>query len=124
MAHRGLERIHRNGTPGLSTSPLSIDHRIDAVLTTDPIWGWPVGSYLLSTEKQIGRIYYYNGIDTEALVAEFGLGTLHFIGQVMLNGEWQLIFTRSRIDRTTNPATIRFEVRGIYTRDLLAEFGL
>jgi hypothetical protein len=104
--------------------PAAIDHRIDAVLATNPVWGWPVGSYLLSTERQIGRVYCYNGPGTGSLVAEFGLGTLHFIGQVMLNGEWQLVFTRSRVDHTTNPATIRFEVRGIYTKDLLGEFGL
>jgi hypothetical protein len=104
--------------------PSAIDHRIDAVLTTEPIWGWPFGSYLLSTEKQIGRIYHYNGPGTGSQVAEFGLGTLNFIGQVFLGTEWQLVFTRTLVDRTTSPARVRFEIRGIYTKDLLAEFGL
>lgn len=104
--------------------PPAIDHRIDAALTTEAGWSWPLGSYLLSTEKQIGRVYHYNGIGTGSLVAEFGLGTLHFIGEMYLNGEWQLLFSRAAINYQSNPITVRFETRGIYTKDLLNKFGL
>jgi hypothetical protein len=104
--------------------PAGIDHRIDAVLTTDPIWGWTFGSYLLSTEKQIARVYYYNGPGTGARVAEFGLGTLRFIGEMYLNGEWQLLFSRAVLDQQSNTIQVRFEVRGIFTKDLLTAFGL
>jgi len=103
--------------------PAGIDHRIDAVLAVDPVWGWPFGSYLFSTEKQVGRIYYYNGPGTGALVAEFGLGTMHFVTQAKLGGEWQLVFSRALVNSTANPTTVTFEVRSIFTKDLLAEFG-
>jgi hypothetical protein len=103
---------------------VNIPHRIDAVLTTNVAWGWTPGSYILSTEDQVGRLYYYNGIGTEKQVAEFGIGTLRFIGEMYLNAEWQLLFSRALLDRTADPPTMRFEVRGIYTKDLLAEFGL
>jgi hypothetical protein len=101
---------------------VGIDHRIDAVLTPDA--GWDFGSYLLSTEKQIARIYYYNGPGTESQVAEFGLGTLRFIGEMYLNGEWQLLFSRALINDQSETPSMRFEIRGIYTRDLLNAFGL
>lgn len=111
-------------TPAEFDQPVAVDHRIDAVLPVDPGWGWPAGSYLLSTEKQIGRIYRYNGPGTAALVAEFGLGTLHFVTQAYLGGEWQLVFSRTLVNSTANPTNVRFEVRGLYTKDLLAAFGL
>lgn len=115
---------------GSTAGPTDIDdvvdipHRIDAVLTTNVAWGWAPGSYVLSTEDQIGRLYSYNGIGTEQQVAEFGLGTLRFIGEMYLNSEWQLLFSRALVDRTKDPPTMRFEIRGIYTKDLLAEFGM
>jgi hypothetical protein len=101
----------------------SIPRRIDAVLTVDPIWGWTPASYVLSTEGQIARLYSYNGVGTASLIAEFGLGTLRFVGEMYLDGEWQLVFTRSLLDYQKNPLRIRFETRGIYTKDLLALFG-
>jgi len=123
---------HTGAWKGSTLTPLSdidnavnIPHRIDAALTTSPIWGWPIGSYLLSIEKQVGRVYHYDGIDTETLVAEFGLGTLRFIGEMYVDGEWQLLFSRSLLlDREADTLQVRFEILGIYTRDLLNAFGL
>lgn len=97
-----------------------VTHRIDAVLTTLPEWGWDPGSYLFSSEKQVGRLYRWNGVDTEALVAEFPLGSLAFIGEMYLDGEWQLVFSR----KVLSGDSMYFEVRGISTKDLISTFGL
>jgi hypothetical protein len=53
-------------------------------------------------------------------VTEFALGTLRFIGEMYLDGEWQLVFTRLM------PTGDRyyFEIRTIKTADLVSTFGL
>ena len=63
---------------------MALDHRIDAVLSQDA--GPAPATYLLSTEDQVGRVYRYDGPGTEALAAEFPLGTLRFIGEINLAG--------------------------------------
>jgi hypothetical protein len=97
---------------------VKLDHRIDAVLSQDA--GPAPATYLLSTEDQVGRVYRYDGPGTEALVTEFALGTLRFIGEMYLDGEWQLVFTRLM------PTGDRyyFEIRTIKTADLVSTFGL
>lgn len=105
---------------GESARLAGVTHRIDAVLTTRPEWGWNPGSYLFSSEKQVGRLYRWNGVDTETLVAEFPLGSLAFIGEMYVDGEWQLVFSR----KVLSGDSMSFEVRGIFTKDLIEKFGL
>lgn len=114
--------------PVNSTELTGIDHRIDTVLTVDPTWGWPAGSYLLSTEDGMGRVYRYDGSGSGVLVAEFGIGLLGFIGEMYTlldtDSQWRLLFSRTIVERTADPMRIRFDIRGIRTRDLLNLFGL
>lgn len=114
--------------PVNSTELTGIDHRIDTVLTVDPAWGWHAGSYLLSTEDDTGRVYRYDGSGSGVLVAEFGIGSLGFIGEMYTPvdtvWEWRLLFSRAIVDRTSDPLQVKFEIRAIRTRDLLSAFGL
>jgi hypothetical protein len=93
----------------------AITHRIDALISH--VAG---DTLLFSTEDQIGRVYRYDG-STAALVAEFALGSLRFIGDAYLDGVWKMLFSRCLID--TQNERIKFEIRAIDTAELVATFG-
>jgi hypothetical protein len=110
------------GTAGIGPEEIDdavkLDHRIDAVLSQDA--GPVPSSYLFSTEDQVGRVYRYDGIDTETMVAEFPLGTLRFIGEMYLDGAWQLVFSRLMLAGEYR----YFEIRSLRTADIITTFGL
>jgi hypothetical protein len=91
-----------------------ITHRLDAVLTH--VAG---NSFLFSAEDQIGRVYEYDGT-AAALVAEFPLGSLRFIGDAYVYGDWRMLFSRCLLD--TSKRMLRFQVRSILTDDLVTTF--
>ena len=101
-----------------------ITHRIDAILSPD---AGPGASHLFSTEDGFGRVYRYDGTGTGELVAQFGLGTLRFIGEAYVTGSWQMLFCRCVVDEYSSdisPGRFHFEIRAIATEDLVATFGL
>ncbi len=118
------------GSPGYGGPPSppvdweqlpAIEHRIDTVVSHRA----GVRRYLLSTEKQVARVYGTTGLAiAPVLVAEFPLGELRYLGEMwtQVGGEWawRLLFSRTVL--TGNQ--IGFEIRSIKTADLITTFGL
>ena len=97
----------------------NVTHRIDAVLSEDNLAPMPK-SYLFSSEDQIGRVYRYQPLVENTLVAEFPLGALRFIGWACIDGNWRLLFSRTIVAGNR----FQFEIRAIGRDELLATFGL